>query len=387
MFNKTVEEWKELDGFNTASEIDQQPRLWKEIPQIFDDNKEKIEKFLEEEFIDKDVDVVFTGGGTSDYVGQLVAPYLTRHAKGNFYAIPSTDLVSNPYMYLKKERPTILVNFARSGNSPESVASVNLANQLLDKVFHVFITCNPDGKLAKISDQSKNTLTLIMPEGSNDKSFAMTSSYTCMSVTAMLLFDVDNFDKNIEELSVFANTAEKLLKNAHEVLKNALDFDYERVIYLGSGPYKGIAKEAALKILELTRGKVVSLSESTMGFRHGPKSIIDDKTINFVFLPKDKYAYKYDLDIAKEMHQNEGTHKVVVYSNHFDKELEENSDQVISVDVNVENDVYLGILYLLYAQVFALHSSIKHGIKPDNPNPAGVVNRVVQGVIIYDYED
>lgn len=387
MFNKTIEEWKELDGLNTASEIDQQPRLWKEIPQIFNEKKEEIKKFLENEFIEKDVDVVFTGGGTSDYVGQVIAPYLARNAKGNFYAIPSTDLVSNPYMYLKKERPTILVNFARSGNSPESVASVNLANQLLDKVFHVFITCNPDGELAKISDKSENTLTLLMPEGSNDKSFAMTSSFTCMAITSMLLFDVDNFDKNIEELSVFANAAEKILENAYEVLKDTIDFDYERVVYLGSGPYKGIAKEAALKILELTRGKVVSLSESTMGFRHGPKSILNDNTVSFVFLPKEKYAYKYDLDIAKEMHHNQGDHRVVVFSNHLDKELEENSDQVISIDLDLENDVYIGILYILYAQVFALHSSIKHGINPDNPNPAGVVNRVVQGVIIYDYED
>lgn len=387
MFNKTVDEWKELDGLNTALEIDQQPKLWKEIPQIFNEKKDEIDIFLEEEFVDKDVDVIFTGGGTSDYVGQVVAPYLARHAKGNFYAIPSTDLVSNPYMYLKKERPTILVNFARSGNSPESVASVDLANQLLDKVFHVFITCNPDGKLAKISEKSENTLTILMPEGSNDKGFAMTSSFTCMTISAMLLFDVNNFNKNIEDLSIFANKAEKVLENAFEVLEDDIKFDYDRVVYLGSGPYKGIAKEAALKILELTRGNVVSLSESTMGFRHGPKSILNDKTISFVFLPKEKYAYKYDLDIAKEMHHNEGKHRVVIYSNHLDKELEENSDQVISLDLDIENDVYIGILYILYAQVFALHSSIKHGINPDNPNPAGVVNRVVQGVIIYDYED
>lgn len=387
MFNKTVDEWKELDGLNTALEIDQQPKLWKEIPQIFNEKKDEIDIFLEEEFVDKDVDVIFTGGGTSDYVGQVVAPYLSRHAKGNFYAIPSTDLVSNPYMYLKKERPTILVNFARSGNSPESVASVDLANQLLDNVFHVFITCNPDGKLAKISEKSENTLTILMPEGSNDKGFAMTSSFTCMTISAMLLFDVNNFNKNIEDLSIFANKAEKVLENAFEVLEDDINFDYDRVVYLGSGPYKGIAKEAALKILELTRGNVVSLSESTMGFRHGPKSILNDKTISFVFLPKEKYAYKYDLDIAKEMHHNEGKHRVVIYSNHLDKELEENSDQVISLDLDLENDVYIGILYILYAQVFALHSSIKHGINPDNPNPAGVVNRVVQGVIIYDYED
>lgn len=387
MFNKSIDEWKELDGYNTASEINHQPKLWKQIPLIFEENKDEIKKFLDEQFIDKDVDVIFTGGGTSDYVGQFIAPYLTRNAKGNFYAIPSTDIVSNPYMYLKKERKTILVNFARSGNSPESVASVNLANELLDDVFHVFITCNPEGELAKISKQSENTLTLLMPEGSNDKAFAMTSSFTCMVISAMLLFDVDNFEKNIEELSTTVESAEKIIEKAYDTLKENIDFDFDRIIYLGSGPYKGLAKEAALKLLELTRGKVVGYCESSMGFRHGPKSIVNDKTISFVMLPIEKYAYKYDFDIAKEMYHDEGEHRVVVYTMESNEDLENNADQVISVETKLDNEIYLGLLYLLFAQVFALHASIKYEINPDHPNPSGAVNRVVKGVYIYDYED
>lgn len=387
MFNKSIDEWKELDGYNTASEINHQPKLWKQIPLIFEENKDEIKKFLDEQFIDKDVDVIFTGGGTSDYVGQFIAPYLTRNAKGNFYAIPSTDIVSNPYMYLKKERKTILVNFARSGNSPESVASVNLANELLDDVFHVFITCNPEGELAKISKQSENTLTLLMPEGSNDKAFAMTSSFTCMVISAMLLFDVDNFEKNIEELSTTVESAEKIIEKAYDTLKENIDFDFDRIIYLGSGPYKGLAKEAALKLLELTRGKVVGYCESSMGFRHGPKSIVNDKTISFVMLPIEKYAYKYDFDIAKEMYHDEGEHRVVVYTMESNEDLKNNADQVISVEAKLDNEIYLGLLYLLFAQVFALHASIKNEINPDHPNPSGAVNRVVKGVYIYDYED
>lgn len=385
MFGKTLEDWKDLDGLFTATEINQQPDLWKRIPTILQENEENIEKFFHKYFYGKDVNVVFTGAGTSAYVGEFVTPYLHRHAEGNFQSIPTTDLVSNPYMYLKKDKKTILVNFARSGNSPESVASVHLANQLVDEISHIFITCNKNGELAKIAENSDNALLILMPEESNDKSFAMTSSFSCMSLTATLLFDKSNYDNNINELELLVNKAREIIEKADRDLEELLKFDFDRIVYLGSGPYKSIAKEAALKLLELTRGKVVGYSETTMGFRHGPKSIISDKTINFVMLSKEDYAKKYDYDIAREMYNDQGNHKVVILSYEDDQKLKENSDILLNVGQKFENDVYLGLLYVIYAQVFGLLASVKSGINPDNPNPSGAVNRVVKGVIIYEY--
>lgn len=386
MFNKTSQEWKELDGLFTATEISQQPRLWRETVQILKENKNEIDEFLKKTFIDKDVNVIFTGAGTSAYVGDLVAPYLKMNAKGNFSSIPTTDIVSNPYMYLEKERPTLLVNFARSGNSPESVASVELANKLVDDIHHIFITCNENGKLAQIASESDNALLILMPKESNDKSFAMTSSFSCMSISSTLIFDRENLERNLEEIEKLSSKGEEIIKNGLETLKMPLDFDFSRIVYLGSGPYYAIAEEAALKLLELTRGKVVGYSESTMGFRHGPKSIINDETISFVYMSNNKYGQKYDYDIAREMFHDKGGHKVVVLGHEERQDITENSDLYINLDVNLRNDVFLGLLYMIYAQIFGLFSSIKHGINPDNPNPSGAVNRVVQGVIIYDYE-
>lgn len=386
MFNKTIEEWKELDGIFTATEIHQQPRLWRNVLEILENQKEEIEEFLNNNFYNQDVDVIFTGAGTSDYVGQFIVPYLSKNAEGNFYAIPTTHIVSNPYMYLNKNRKTILVNFARSGNSPESVASVNLANELVDDIYHIFITCNNNGKLAQISKDSDNALLILMPEESNDKSFAMTSSFSCMALAATLVFDKKNHERNVKEVEVLAKKAESILENVHEELKMPLDFDFNRVVYLGSGPYFGIAKESALKLLELTRGKVVGYSETTMGFRHGPKSIIDDKTLNFVFLSNEEYAKKYDYDIAREMYHDQGNHKVILFGYEENSEYLENSDLYINIEQKFENDVLLGLAYVIYAQVFGLLSSVKTGINPDNPNPSGAVNRVVKGVNIYPYE-
>lgn len=386
MFNKSIEEWKELDGLYTATEISQQPRLWKETLNIVEENIDRINEFLSKYYKDQDVDVIFTGAGTSDYIGQFVQPYLSKKVKANFYAIPTTHIVASPEMYLKKDRKTILVNFARSGNSPESVQSINIANKYIDDIAHIFITCNAEGKLAHIAEGKENILLLLMPKESNDKSFAMTSSFSCMSLTVSLIFDLENFEKNKEELELTVERAQSIIDSEYENLKLAIDSEFDRVIYLGSGNNFGLAKEAALKLLELTRGKVIGYSETSMGFRHGPKSIVDDKTLNFIILSNDEYTKKYDFDIAKEIYHDQGKHKVILLGNEDNEQYKVNSDLYINIKANIENETYIGLLYIIYAQIFSLFVSIKTGINPDNPNPSGAVNRVVQGVIIHDYE-
>lgn len=387
MLGKSIEEWREIDGFNTANEISQQPKLWKQVLEIYGSNLEKIEKFLNEKFYNKDVQVILTGAGTSAYVGEFIAPYLRKNTTANIIDIPTTNLVSNPLMYLNKEKSTILINFARSGNSPESVASVKLANELVDDISHIFITCNKYGKLAEISKNSDNALLILMPEESNDKGFAMTSSFSCMALTAMLLFDKDNFHNNKKELELVANKGFDIIKTVETEIETLVKSDYERVVYLGSGPYLGLARESALKLLELTRGQVIGYTESVMGFRHGPKSIVKDNTINFIYLSNNEYSRKYDLDIIKELYSNDGNHRVVVIGNLDCEDIKSNCDYYFNIEEKeIKNDILLGLLYVLYAQVFSLMTSVKTGINPDNPNPSGAVNRVVKGVVIYDYK-
>ncbi|MGO0807051.1 hypothetical protein ACTPEF_23680, partial [Clostridioides difficile] len=51
-----------------------------------------------------------------------------------FEAIPTTDIVSNPYDYLKKDIPTLLISFARSGNLNSNKEAVTvMSNQSLPK--------------------------------------------------------------------------------------------------------------------------------------------------------------------------------------------------------------------------------------------------------------
>lgn len=387
MFGISEEEWREKNGLNTAVEIYQQPKLWLETVGIVEKNRENIKEFFMKFDKNKDTRVIFTGAGTSAYVGDVVVPYLNSKYNYRFEAIPTTDIVSNPKEYLEQETTTILVSFARSGNSPESIATYNLAEKLVDDINHVFITCNPNGEMAKLSEKNENILLMLMPEKSNDKGFAMTSSFTNMLLASLLMFDIDELGENKSNLEKLSKLGQGIVDNSYDKVEPLIELNYDRFVFLGSGSLKGIARESGLKVLELTRGKTISHYESVLGFRHGPKSIVNDNTLIFVYMSDDEYTRKYDMDMIKELYGNPGKHKVITISKTYDKELNIYSDYNICLNnENIDiNEAYLSIVYILYGQIFALKSSLQQGIEPDNPSPDGVVNRVVKGVTIYDY--
>lgn len=370
-----------MKDFYTLKEIEQQKRLWLETINLVKEKKEEIKSFLSKNDF-KNRKIIFTGAGTSEFVGNSITPALG----GNVLSIATTDIVSNPENYLKKDEKVILISCARSGNSPESVATVKLADEIIDDVCHILITCNKDGKLAINKKDDKKALVLLMPEESNDKGFAMTSSFTCMSLTGLLIFNLESLEK-IEDIM-----KKQIEKINDEGMKSLIDslitLDISRIVYLGSSCLKGVAEEAALKCLELTAGHMSLHYNSPLGFRHGPKSIINDTTMIITLLSNNDYTRKYELDLLKEMY-NENKKKVLVTLDMKNSdEARENSHYYYtfnSEDNGVE-DVFNMFSYVYFAQLFAFYKSKSFGINPDNPCPTGEVNRVVQGVIIYDYK-
>ncbi|MGL5692756.1 MAG: SIS domain-containing protein, partial [Peptostreptococcaceae bacterium] len=293
MFNFEDQKLESLGAIITTKEIKQQPELWEEAYQIYRDNKDNLDKFLKNiESKHGQFRVIFTGAGTSAYVGNTILPYLKKKAdirKCILESIATTNLVSNPYDFFDEDVPTLLVSFARSGNSPESIAAVNLGKQIVKDFYNLAITCAPEGKLAQMTQNDENNYLLLMPSKSNDQGFAMTGSFTCMMLSAMLIFD--NIDEETEKSHVEAiiEMGKNVISREDEI-KELIDQEFDRVVYLGSGSLCGLTQEAQLKLLELTAGKIATGYDSPMGFRHGPKSFINDNTMIFVFVSNDDYT-------------------------------------------------------------------------------------------------
>ena len=387
MLDYTKEDLIELGAEITTREIYQQPQVWQTAFENYKAQADEIAAFLNN--IDEKYDyikVILTGAGTSAYVGDTLLPYFRKiydERKWNFNAIATTDIVANPLAYLHKEVTTILVSFARSGNSPESVAAVDLAKDIVEELYQITITCAAEGKLAQQAHGDERNLLLLQPAPSNDAGFAMTSSFTSMMLTALLVFDKADLVAKAEKVSALMTLSQEVLDSA-EAIQEIVSLDYNRVIYLGAGPFFGLAHEAQLKILELTAGQVATMYESPVGFRHGLKSLVNEKTVVVVFGSTDSYTKLYDLDLVREVAGDEIARKVILLTEQ--KEDLENIEQVILSSQQLADDVYRVFPYIVYGQLFALLTALKVKNRPDTPSPTGTVNRVVQGVIIHSFD-
>lgn len=368
----------------TEKEIRQQPASWMTSLKNIESLRSCIAAFLAPLLQRNGLKIILTGAGTSAFIGDMIAPWLARHTGKNVVAVPTTDLVTNPADYLYAEQPTLLVSFARSGNSPESVAAVDLANQIVRQCHHLVITCNEAGSLYHNATHSDNALALLMPAETHDRGFAMTSSITTMMASCLAVFAADVI--NSTSFQDVATRCEQIIAAQEDFSTTPFDdLPYKRIVYLGSGGLQGAAREAALKVLELTAGKLAAFYDSPTGFRHGPKSLVNGETLVVVMVSSHPYTRQYDLDLLAELRRDQQAMRVVAIAAATSPEIAA-GPHILLPAAREFLDVEQAFCFLMYAQIFALTESIKAGITPDTPSASGTVNRVVQGVVIHPWK-
>ncbi len=374
LFQRTSNDWRDIGGLDTAEEIAHQPALWRELATRLSAGQSDIAAFLGDSLRDPQARVILTGAGSSAYVGEIIADEINAAWPCQVRAIATTSLLTHPALYLETGAPTLLVSFARSGNSPESTAAVQLVRDLVPGARFLNITCNADGELARQSAHDASTYNLLMPAASCDRGFAMTSSFTCMLLAALCVLDPDFQPQRLNQLADLGDQA--TLQWSAPVAQLAAQ-RVSRVIYLGSGPLEALAKEAALKIMELTAGSVMTMANSALGFRHGPKAAVTPETLVLLFRSADPLSRRYEEDLLTELRRDQVAKAVLTIGAGGD----------FAIDTPSWPDAWLAPLWLLMAQQYALHQSALLQLRPDNPFTGGIVNRVVQGVTIYRHDD
>ncbi|HBC5383171.1 TPA: AgaS family sugar isomerase [Citrobacter koseri] len=372
-----------VTGTWTEEEIRQQPASWIRSLNNISSIRSAIDRFLTPLLCKNDLRIIMTGAGTSAFIGDIIAPWLSRHTGKNITAVPTTDLVTNPMDYLTPAHPLLLVSFARSGNSPESVAAVELANQFVPECYHLSITCNEAGNLYQNAVDSDNAFALLMPAETHDRGFAMTSSITTMMASCLAVFAPDMI--NNQTFRDVADRCQTILTSLGDFSKGVFGNEpWKRIVYLGSGGLQGAARESALKVLELTAGKLAAFYDSPTGFRHGPKSLVDNETLVVVFISSHPYTRQYDLDLLAELRRDQQALRVVAIAAESDPVIDA-GPHILLPPSRAFIDTELAFCFLIYAQVFALTQSISVGNTPDTPSASGTVNRVVQGVVIHPW--
>jgi tagatose-6-phosphate ketose/aldose isomerase len=378
---KTEEELKSLGGIHTAREIQQQPGVWEKIYKQVKENATEIEQFIKTALGEVD-EIILTGAGTSAYIG-ICLESEWRKTGVITSAIPTTDIVTHPQSFFNKNKKVMLVSFARSGNSPESCAAVDLAEKFSEKLFHLVVTCNRKGELVT---KSKKPIQqdIFLPEETNDVSLAMTSSFSGMLLAGLLvsrISDINNQQKNVEAIAKYGRN---ILNNYVEDIVKISKLDFDRAVFLGSGPLYGTAVESSLKLQELTDGNVICMNESFLAFRHGPKAVIKDKTIVVFILSGDDHAIKYEKDLVKTIRKENVALSLIGVSAGNSDDL----DLDLAIDYADSNDqideAFLTVCSVMPAQILGFYKSINLGFKPDSPSASGTITRVVEKFVIHE---
>ena len=367
--------------FHTYREIRQQPRVWRKAYDIIRARKSEIQNFLNEN-LDKDFTIVLTGAGTSAYIGDALEPALSR-VRRSVRAIATTDIITDPGLYFDENSKVLLVSFARSGNSPESVGAVKAVEKTAGKVAHVFITCNENGELAKM--KGSNILTILLPPETNDVSLAMTSSYSTMLIVCSMIARIDNIEEDKESIDLLSDKVEAAMEYYESKIQEIADRNFTRAIFLGSGPLKGVAEESRLKLQELTDGAVMCAYDSFLGFRHGPKALVNPNSMLVYLLSNKPDIQRYELDLIRQIKSNNNVKASVVVCQQKPAALEEDCYD-LCVEIGLPNsvaDYYACVSYIFVGQLLGFFKSIATGLSPDSPSVSGNISRVVEGVTLY----
>lgn len=387
IFSISSEQMQKTSSQFTLQEIYQQPSTWRKTCAQIAACKDELKTFLDQVVKAEDFDIVLTGAGTSEFVGNSLFQALNEKYDYKVKSYATTDIVPSPQNFLSRTKPTILVSFGRSGNSPESLGAVEAAEVVCRNLYHLFVTCNHEGTLSQLAKTRDNCFALNLTEETHDQSFAMTSSFSNMYMATWLAFNLDRLEELTFAIEKICVATENFLNSGYGAVQKIVDeFRFERIVYLGNIALKGVSQESALKMLELTAGQVATMYDSPLGFRHGPKSIIDDTTLTVVYLSDDAYRRQYELDLIKEMGPQRKKNRIAVVMNTPCEGLEELTDYQIVLDCKQDmENVLLGFAFITFAQTLAVLKSLALGITPDNPCPTGEVNRVVKGVTLYPY--
>lgn len=386
-FDLPVEEKKDRGLLFTPGEIAQQPATWGVTLQIFREQQQQICAFLDRvgvrDALEQRPAVVLIGAGTSDYIGQSLELLFRQKWGCEVSSVASTDLLPNLEDYVVPGQRYLWISFSRSGDSPEGVAVIERATQLYPEIAHLVVTCNKEARMAVLCKHAKASCVVVLDDAVNDRSLVMTSSFTNMVIMGHCLANAWSIEQYAMTLKALVHAGKDFLPRAAEQAERIAAQDISRVCIVGIGALAGVAKEAALKVLELTAGRMMTMSETVLGLRHGPMAALNDKTLFLSFASGDECRANYTVDLLKEISTKDVVAERIAIGQASTKaKLAPYCDLYLSLDLETE-DVYRPVVDVIFGQLLGLYCSVAHGLKPDSPSPGGVINRVVQQFQIY----
>lgn len=372
----------------TPAEIAQQPDTWRSTFDLLRSRTPEIQDFLSRVGIQASAEqrptVFLIGAGTSDYIGHSLHHLLRTKWRCEVIPVASTSLLTDFAEYTLPDRRYLWVSFSRSGDSPEGVAVLERALQECPNVSHLLISCNASGKMNQAMRGRTNSMAIVLGDETNDRSLAMTSSFTNMVLAGQILAHAWTMNDYEPVLRALVEAGRALLPRAASVASELTEAGYDRACFVGSGVLAGAAMESALKVLELTAGRVQTMTQSTLALRHGPMAALHQNTLFVSLVSSHPQRRRYEVDLLREIGSKELVTTRVAVAVDDEAALRADAEYILTPGVSLTiPDLYRPVLDVIFGQLLGLFASIREGLKPDVPSPNGAISRVVQSFGIY----
>jgi tagatose-6-phosphate ketose/aldose isomerase len=375
-----------LGLLHTPAEIAQQPDTWLSTFDLFRTKRDQIAEFLKIAGVvsspGPDLTVLLIGAGTSDYIGQSLAVLFRKRWGCEVIAVPSTDLLTHMDDFMVRGKRYLWISFSRSGDSPEGVAVIERARKRYPEIHHLVISCNKNGRMIRESSGASHAFGVCLDDGVNDRGLAMTSSFSNMVVFGQCLAHASELGGYEAVLQRLVNAGADFLPHAADCAAAFASAAYTKVCFVGSGSLRAVARESALKVMEMSAGKILTMSESVLGLRHGPMAALDQETLFVCFLSSTPSVQRYERDLLKEI----GSKRLVRSRIVVGEARTSNNDSFAEHHLNLSEtiyDEYRPAVDVIFGQLLGLFFSLRCNLQPDNPSPTGAISRVVQNVSIH----
>ncbi len=368
---------------DTLREILQQPDTWRDTASRLADPATRA--MLGGLLAAEPRHIALTGSGSSVYVGECLAPVLQEGLGIPAQAIAAGTLLTHRRGTLPRGRG-LLVSIARSGDSPESASVVDQVLEAEPDYRHLVVTCNVQGQLATRYRSEPRVRVLQLSPRTNDRSLVMTSSFTNLVLggSGLLHAHATQVDAGLADLA--ANIATLLFERYGDALAREGAADFDAALYLGSGAAFGVAREAALKMLEMSGGAVSAMCETYLGLRHGPMSWLDRPCPVIAFLSGAPAVRAYELDLLREIARKKLGGVRIVVGEAIPADVIGPGDVAVELPgLSQLDEAQQAMVHVVVGQLLALFRCLSLGQQPDAPSQ-GVLTRVVQAFVIHGAE-
>ena len=339
-----------IRGTHTLDEILSQPRCWRECFRALAGQIPAVrEKF------DAPAEALFVGCGSSHYIAQAAASGWTHLTRSEARAVPASELLLFPELVLSNEHARRPILISRSGHTSEILKAAQFL-ELERNIRTLAVSCDAHQPLKEISTDS------LILAAADEQSMVMTRSFTSMLLgLEFLAAGIAGRTAFLESLRRLPASAQKALRGLDARIQEFVTaHKFADYVFLGQGPFYGIACESMLKVKEMSCSYAQCFH--TLEFRHGPKAIVSPETL-VTFLLSER-AYETEREVLEEIKGLGGT--TLAVANAADAATRRAADFL--VELELEEPEYARLApYLFAGQLLGLFTGLSKGHDPDRP--------------------